>query len=163
MTKTELIKEVTSNSEYLSLCKRMGGSSLGKDLYQEMLLILIQYNAEKILAIKCQRCFVVKILTNMWNSTTSPFFYKYKKNSYLHDSPDTIPEPAHENENNIDEERLLQIEAELNNMHWYDKTIFLLYIECGSSRKLQAKTGIHYVSISKTVRKVKKILKERIK
>lgn len=164
----------------------MAGSSLGKDLYQEMLVILIEYSAEKIIAIKCQRCFVVRILSNMWNSSTSPFYYKYRKERREHITESHYGEKDykgnninHEGLNNgnyanalpitdkteVDEEdeRLAKVEKELNGMYWYDQNLFRLYVEEGSSRKVQNKTGIHYVSVSKVVRKVKEQLLKKVK
>lgn len=132
---------------------------LADDLFQEMVLIILQYPSEKIEQVKCPRCFVVKILSNMWNSSTSPFFYKYRKRN-----SDVTSEnmPFQDLQNDAWKDIVLKkIEQELNGMYWYDRELFKLYIEKGSARKVQKAAGIHYVSVHNTVHKVKQKLRER--
>lgn len=47
----------------------------------------------------------------------------------------------------------------LNEMRWYDRDIFLLYSELGSLRKVEKQTGINYVAIQRTVKKVQNELR----
>jgi DNA-directed RNA polymerase specialized sigma24 family protein len=61
-----------------------------------------------------------------------------------------------------DDNRIAAIRKELESLHWYDRDLFLLYIELGSSRKVQASTGIHYRAVCATVNKVKNELRDRL-
>lgn len=47
-----------------------------------------------------------------------------------------------------------RIVDKLNEMRFYDREIFLLYSELGSFRKVEKQTGINYVAIHRTVKKV---------
>jgi len=42
----------------------------------------------------------------------------------------------------------------LNEMRFYDREVFLLYCQLGSFRKVEKQTGINYVAIHRTVKKV---------
>jgi hypothetical protein len=60
------------------------------------------------------------------------------------------------------ETKLQKVKSKLNELFWYDKKIFELYIEFGSLRKVSAQTGIKYGAIHQTIKKVKKQLNENI-
>ena len=83
MTRDEVIKEVNENPEYLRICgKILNWNSLYKDLYQELLLILLEYPKEKygpIPNLNQLKFFIVGIICRMAHSNTSPFYYKYKR------------------------------------------------------------------------------------
>jgi hypothetical protein len=52
------------------------------DLVQEIYLILLMYNQERLQEIQDKgdmRFFISKLITNNYNSKTSRFYYKYKK------------------------------------------------------------------------------------
>ena len=55
---------------------------------------------------------------------------------------------------------LEKVSKTLESMHWYDEKIFRLYLEEGSYRKVEKKTGIGYNSVQDTVLKVRKKLNE---
>jgi hypothetical protein len=72
----------------------------------------------------------------------------------------------------FDEEQQEQIDYELlcenvteavEGLYWYDKEILMLYIELGNYRAIERKTGIPYASAYKTVQKVIKEIKQKIK
>ena len=56
--------------------------------------------------------------------------------------------------------QLQKVSDTLDGLHWYDKKIFELYLEEGSYRKVEKKTGIGYNSVQDTVLKVRKLLNE---
>jgi RNA polymerase sigma factor (sigma-70 family) len=71
-----------------------------------------------------------------------------------------------EQESNTDEHEfhhLLQsIYDTLQELHWYDRELFLFYIRSGKSiRQLAAKTGISRTSINNTIQNVKQIIREK--
>ena len=79
MTKAELINKISSDEKYKSICRKLlKGNSLHKDLFQDLMITLLEYPSEKIDRLECPECFVYKILTNMVNSSTSRFHYKYR-------------------------------------------------------------------------------------
>lgn len=53
------------------------------------------------------------------------------------------------------------IHQTLNKMHWYDRQLFMLYVNSGKSmRKISAETGISLTSINNTIQNVKRTIKE---
>lgn len=64
----------------------------------------------------------------------------------------------------IDHEELLEaIVKHVAGLYWYDKKILELYIELGTYRAVAKETGIPYSSVFKTVQKVVKEVKQKIK
>lgn len=72
----------------------------------------------------------------------------------------------------FDEEQQEQMDYELlcdnvseavNGLYWYDKQILELYIKLGNYRAIQKETGIPYASAYKTVQKVIKEIKQKVK
>ena len=56
-----------------------------------------------------------------------------------------------------------KVDDELENWHWYDKKLFILYRDSGLSiRKLAAETKISWVSIFNTLKNAKNIIKEKL-
>ena len=57
-----------------------------------------------------------------------------------------------------------KIDSEIDNWHWYDKKLFVLYRDSGLSiRKLAAETKISWVSIFNTLKNAKNIIKEKLR
>ena len=156
MTWHELINQTAKDKEIKSICRKIGGN-LADDLYQELMIIILEYNKEKLLDIYNKgyyKWFIVKTLTNQFNSNSSPFNKKYrpKELDYL---------PEHTYDKNIDI-LINKIEVELNKLHWYDKELFKAYITSGSFRKLEKLTGIPFASINRTVNNVKNRIRDNI-
>ena len=64
----------------------------------------------------------------------------------------------------MDEDELLQnIGKHIEDLYWYDKQMLELYIQLGNYRAIEKATGIPYSSAFKTVQKVIKELKEKVK
>lgn len=73
------------------------------DLIQEIYLILLEYNREKIIELynnKQLNFFITRIVKNQWMSNTSPFYKKYRK---IHEIIDANVESNAEIDN-IDED-----------------------------------------------------------
>lgn len=58
---------------------------------------------------------------------------------------------------------LSKVQKILDDLHWYDKKMFELYLQEGSYRKVEKLTKIGYNSVQDTVLKVRRILKNGIK
>ena len=57
-----------------------------------------------------------------------------------------------------------KIDDEIENWHWYDKKLFVLYRDTNMSiRKIAAETNISWVSIFNTLKNAKIILKDKLK
>lgn len=77
---TEILKSGWLSLQCKSLCK---DKMLADDLIQEILLIVLEYKSEELLTSLYAKgrhlAFIRKIINNQYKSTTSPFWYKYRK------------------------------------------------------------------------------------
>lgn len=85
MTVSSIVEELYKTNIITELCENIG--VLPKDMddfTQEIYLILLEYNEEKLIEIynKNQlKFFIVRIIQNQYNSKNSPFYMKYKRYS----------------------------------------------------------------------------------
>lgn len=79
----KVVNELYNEGVIEELCTNMGVNPLYKDdLVQEIYMILLEYNKDKIVEMyekKQLKFFIVRIIKNQYNSCNSPFFKKYKK------------------------------------------------------------------------------------
>jgi DNA-directed RNA polymerase specialized sigma24 family protein len=145
--------------------KRISGND---KLWEELLHysldeFLRKKNVDDIIISGGAKFFIIKILTNSWNSSTSPFYYTYKKQdvefmSYHEIDPDRIPE---EEDNTL--ELYDKVTQELNKLSWYDKKLFQTYVdESHSISSLSRATGIPRTSISLSINRIRKHIKKSI-
>ena len=108
------------------------------------------------------RFYCVRIMMNSWKSTTSPFFYTYRQTnlpldglSNLEDIPDEDEEPT--------QEKAKRAREVLNFLPWYDKMLFETFVEENHTvSSLARATGIPRTSVSLTINRVRRFLKENI-
>jgi hypothetical protein len=154
MTYLDVIIKTSQDKELKQICRKIGGN-LADDLFQELMLILLEYDKEKLLSIYNKgyyKWFLVKTLTNQFNSNSSPFAKKYRPKEI-----DFILTSDYDH--NIDI-LIDKIDKQLNKLHWYDRELFKAYVESGSYRKLSKQTDIPFNSISRTVNYVKTYIRD---
>ena len=107
-------------------------------------------------------------------SKRSAYYYKYKKYyanlinlSYKTTTTQknyykSIYNIAQEVEENIKEQKIQKIEAELSKLHWYDAKVFQLYYEGHTLDSLAKETKISRNSLYTTIDKVRTILKKEL-
>jgi hypothetical protein len=168
MTAREIINQIAAGREYKDLCKNIAkGHELYEDLFQELIIILCEYDSVKLeeLYAKGQiKWFIVKIIKNQFQSTTSPFYKKYR--AFADRSSDQeVHAPTEEPEDN-EVLNLVQCETEkisfTDKNDWYDTRMFQLYLQEGSLRKLSAKTGISRTAISYAIDNFKKNIYKKL-
>lgn len=153
MTFLELITKTSQDKELRQICRKIGGN-LSDDLFQELMVILLEYNEQKLIDIYNKgyyKWFLVKTLTNQFNSNSSPFNKKYRPKDIDHIISDSYD---HSIDIMID-----KVNNKLNELHWYDRELFKAYIESGSYRKLSKQTDIPFNSISRTINNVKNYIR----
>lgn len=156
MTSSELIKITVNDKELKKICKKIGGN-LSDDLYQELMVILLEYDQNKLIEIYNKgyyKWFLVKTLTNQFNSNSSPFNKLYRPKEIDHIL-------TNDYDINIDI-MAAKIESKLQELHWYDRELFKAYIISGSYRKLSKQTDIPFNSISRTVNYVKNYIRDNL-
>jgi len=108
------------------------------------------------------RFYCVRIMLNSWRSTTSPFFYTYRKTNLPLDEWTNLSDLPEEDETPTIEkaERAREV---LNFLPWYDKMLFETFVkENHTVSSLARATGIPRTSVSLTINRVRRFLKENI-
>ncbi len=166
-------QDLYTGSELLSICKKITNNhDLTDDLYQEVLLCLLEYDKNKLAAIEAQgsnniKFFAVRIVMTMWRSPRSTFNYKYRK--HLHDELNeninvgTFDEtkPTTYDEAGI-QDYIQEQEKSYGSIgkYPYDARILQHYIAEGSIRKLHRETGIPTSAIHFSLKKSKRQIKD---
>ena len=80
---SRILTELEQKNVVMDICKNMNVSTNDMDDFvQEIYMILIEYNKDKIIEMYKNRqlnYFLVGIIKRQYNSTTSPYYKKYKK------------------------------------------------------------------------------------
>jgi len=151
-----------NHDELQKICKRVSKLENPSDLCQICIEQLI--NNKKVSKVPDDEklYFFTRIVQNNYYSKSSPYYYTYTKHKFNeYDNNEEQPDiPYEENPINLD-----WVDNELNNMDWYYKKLFRLFIEenCSISR-LSQRTTIPLNSVSRDINKVRKeLIKRRTK
>lgn len=110
--------------------------------------------------------FFSRILYINWNSSTSPYHYQFRKHSQNNSEITFDIQDTEDNEIEYKmwvEDKLKDIQEILREQRWFDRALFNKYFNEGYSyQSLSKKTGISYHTIASTIRRVKKIIKDKI-
>lgn len=168
-TKKDILNYIANSREYRDICiKICQGHKLHQDLFSELFLILNDIEEVKIVSLyekKELKFFIIKIFQNQFNSSTSPFFKKYKKFNSLSQEIEGIEVRQEEEFTNKKELQDILIERDyFTDKHdWYKHNLLIAYLKAGNLRTLEAKTGINIDSIWRTIKDYKKDLAKKIK
>lgn len=163
-TKNEIIEELYRSKEFNDCIGKMEPEHLRDDLRAEVVLILLETEEQRLLAIHMAgalKYYTVRIIINLIQSKTSRFYKLYRQQ--LNEINDRI---AYE-ETDIEEraaredieERALR---EIDNLYWYNSGIVKLYMKLGNFRAIEKDTGIPYASAYKTVKKSFNEIKQKV-
>jgi len=158
----EFDKWVQDNIHYLqrityNITKNADTDDLFQSVIEQMLQRREYYNS---IDEKSRVYIFVRIVKNNYFSKTSRYYYENKKQSLLSEPFDesvfALPddEPTHE-------PTLEFVYTELDKMGWFERDIFLLWIELGSLKAVSKKTKIPHNSVGRYINKTKKELKRR--
>lgn len=140
------------------------GKDLWEDLRQEVSLIVLEYNQEKIEEItnKGKQVFkfwIVRICCNQLHSKYGKMWRLYNQLLPVEDISKLIIE---EDEDYNDQPIIDSIMLKMNDLYWYDREILKMYIDLGSVRKVSAETGIPHTSIFITIKNIQKCIKKSL-
>jgi hypothetical protein len=141
------------------------GSDLSEELLHYVLSQLLERKDVQHLVETGEAWYMcLKIATNSWRSTTSPFYLCYRKEKIdLSQKEYALCDDTEDQ--NLDIDGLLTgIDKELNQLSWYEKELMKAYAEHNNNASALAKgTGIPRTSISLTIKRIRNHVKERIK
>ena len=115
-------------------------------------------NVEEIVESGGGRWFCVKILMNSWRSSSSPFYYTYRRPSADREEAEGVTE-----EDDDLTEFAEKTRTELQKLPWYDRMLFDTYVKDGHTvSSLARATGIPRTSVSLTLNRVRKHVKRSL-
>lgn len=157
------------NSNYEKYKSDCAGITRGHDLSEELchyVLTEFLYKPEVQTIVESGGAYyyLIRMTLNNWNSITSPFYRTYRQ-PYLEvetltEQADAIPDTS---EPDI-EQLAKRVEAQMNKLGWYEKNLFIAYVEHnGNASSLSKETRIPRTSISLTLKNIRNFIKAGVK
>lgn len=173
MNHSEIISEISRDPKYLSICRKVSNNHpQHKDLFQETMIILLEYDQGKIKRMhKAQELgfFVVGLFIKGFQMTNSSFNKKYR---HIHQEINGNSTLLKQESYDIDadkkfEETIRKVQEQLHIKNdddpmWYQNNLFKFWIKEGTISELARKTDIPRNSISDTITKVKKRIRREV-
>lgn len=187
MNRQQILSNFYLSPEVDACIHKQDPPHLRDDLKSELFAVLCELDEPFLIGLhqrKELKFYAVRIILNMIQSNTSPFYKKFR--GYTIDinsierhhksGEDTLTSwnnRAHEkqscknvsaiisNDEDIEafeqlfESRLNEVEAILNSFHWYTAELFRCYVKHGSIRKVSEEVGIPSTSVFNTIKKVR--------
>lgn len=192
MTRNQVIEALFIGKNFNDCIAKMDPAHLRDDLKMEVIAIVCEWPDEKIMALHQEgklEFFVVRVILNQIQSSTSPFYNKYRRPVYgygditskenwfneegssspllrsnlqkIAEHTELITDPQELEDRITRENREDLAIGEIENLHWYSATLVKLYLKKGNYRALQEATNIPYISCYKTIQKSFKELKTK--
>jgi hypothetical protein len=159
MGRNEILIEFWNSDEVNNAFSRMHPIELQDDLKAEVFLILCEMPETKLIDLydkKQLRFYLVRIMLNLVQSTDKKFYQKYRNFTEL---------VGYEKKDEEYNEDVINVNAHIEDLYWYKQEILRLYtFEFNkNARELSKNTGIHYMSIIRTLNQIKQELKKKIR
>ena len=151
MGRNEILIEFWKSEEVNNAFSKMHPIELQDDLKAEVFLILCEMPEAKLIDLydkKQLRFYLVRIMLNLIQSTDKKFYQKYRNFTEL---------VGYEKKDEEYNEDIINVNEHIENLYWYKQEIFRLYtFEFNkNARELSKNTGIHYMSIIRTLNQIK--------
>lgn len=163
----EIERYITTN--YYELLKITKKITKNHDLTQDLLheVILQLYNKENIILREYNddqiKYYIVSVIRINWHSTTSPFYYKIRKETSKYTNIEEIYNLADDTQLEFEKQQLFDIlEQSWCELDWFRKSLFEMYLTLGSMKKVSKQTRIPVSSISRYLRESKDQIKFNI-
>ena len=153
--------------------KITGREDDAQDLTQEVYIVMLEYDQEKLKTIYDNGhlgFWCTRVMLNMYIRSNSQFKKKhheinktgidneYRLNQLICDGNAGIEEKI------LQEDRLNLINSAMDDLHFYDKTLFKVYYETDHTiRSLAEATGISTTSIFHTIKNVRNYIRDEVK
>lgn len=168
MTKNQIIEQLYISKEFCDCISKMEPVQLQDDLKSEVTLILLEKPDDLIVELHTSgklKFFAVRVILNLIQSNTSPFFKKLRT-SYIELDPDKDEADNTDISDRVEfelQEQIVLNELELYGdndvLTFYERELVKLYLKFGSYRAIEDDTRIPWESCYKTIRGALKKLK----
>jgi hypothetical protein len=176
MSREVIIKNLFLSKNFNDCIARMEPEHLREDLRSEVILIICEMPADKIIGLHNRKeleFYTVRIILNLIKSDTSPFAKTYRQthepimiaaNEFGARETDLACDP--DNADTLEDRFIREhIEdyamSEIDNLYWYDKEMILMYKRLGNFRAIEDETGIPFISCYKNIKKSLQLLKDK--
>tara|TARA_R110000850_G_scaffold53256_4_gene127873 strand:- start:4026 stop:4634 length:609 start_codon:yes stop_codon:yes gene_type:complete len=143
MNKTQILTDLFNDDKIHYILKTISKNSTYKDeLTGELFLILCEMSEERIIKAYTEKYLVymvVNILKKQYNSSTSPFYKKYKNAETLTIFPNAILDSPLSDKHEYDEKILNNIDDVLSTINFTDREIFKMYYKIGEYNMIDGK------------------------
>lgn len=135
------------------------GNDLYKDIVSEVILYLYEMDNTKFNQITDLKSYVCKMIWFSWNSSTSPFYRKYRNDldviqkDYGFVEVDSVLEELNVIENDIESSK---------NRVAFEVRLFKMYVDLGSYREVAKKVDIPVMTCYKLINSVREKMKKKI-
>lgn len=163
----ELNKWINNNySRLYTAAKNITKNHQETDEFFQCCILQILEKPDKIKQLddKSKIYFFIRVLQNNWNSNTSKYQYQRLKHLKLNlPLDDERAELIPDNEYTEDIPDMAWVYNELEDFHWYDRDLFMLWVELGTFTKVSQETTIPLNSVGKYIKETMCELKTRWK
>ena len=151
------------HKEWIKIVNSFGEYDYAEDIVQESYLILYKYaEPERII----ENGYIRRGYMYFTLRTTYYLYYNSKRKIskvYIDDNILQLIDDTDLKEHEAYNKICKKIDQEIDNWHWYDKKLFILYRDSGMSiRKIAAETKISWVSIFNSLKNAKNIIKNKL-
>ena len=165
MTKKQIIQSVLSDPFYKGACYNIATHQLWRDLYQELIFLLLHSKERKLIALEKKgelKAFILGTLKKMWTSRKSPFFRKYRHKRWRFEIfLENYPDKPSDYDHAIDK-AIADVNNALSKLEWYDRKLFESYIREGSCARLSEKSTLPYRTLAWKIQQIKKKLRQEL-
>lgn len=146
----QVTKNITSNSEDTM------------DLYQSVMTqLLLQRDKLDPLPDKEKLYYFIKVTKTNYFSKTSPYQYQKKKYEKQHTEYNDFKDLREDISYMEDIPDMIWVEKTLDEMGWFERDLFTLYMEYGTMVAVHKETTIPINSVGKYIKEIKNDLKQR--
>lgn len=157
--RSDILVEFWESHELNEAISKMHPIELQEELKSELFLRIAEIPEEKLIDLynkKQLRFYVVRIMLNLIRSTDHKFYKKFR--NFVEYVPIEVVEVEQLDVTTI-------VKEQYESLYWYEKEIFRLYtfeFNC-NAKKLSIALGIPYISVVRTINKIKQDLKTKIR
>ena len=170
MNAESIVLDLYRSGEIRKACLTItGGNPLWKDLEQEVVLILLEKDPDKILKMQVQgylRFYIVRLIMNLYRGNNNQFAKKYRRHDERVEVDPETQELSKDYDSLLDD---LWAIAQSEMDSWakdgafpYDKELLNLLMQTGNMKAMSRETGIPYRSIIYSIEQAKAKIKTAI-
>ena len=155
MTKSEIIKKLSTEKKYVGICRRLtNGRGDHKDLLQEIILHFLEQSDSLIEKIQKPDAYIYRTVLSLI-SKRGKFYIKYRTHICQE-----IKEDINIVEDDTKENELCKVEEAIEKIYWCDREILKIYSEKGTIRKTSKALNIPLSSTKVIIDRAKKSIKQ---